>query len=200
MHLFVIWLLKLCWANPLLPPTLGISLKEGGITTVYRYVYYPSRIIDNMDKKGNLKRNLGIALHQWLVKLHLLKDPWRNQQSNDITRENRSNNITMKNIAHMTVEQPGDMTIEEPVDIIRDSPEQMTVKEPNQVTIQGDPLFVIDNPTSVTVQGCESVISLDANGQRRLVTDSKTADESGRIILPDLDTVRTAGVEKLVIK
>lgn len=152
-----------------------------------------------MDRIGNLKQRIVLALHRQLIKLRLVKDPWRNRQTADSTREIEASKISMENVHHLTIEQPGNVTVKNPNNIVENSSKQWTIKRPDQVIIGSNSSILVDSPTSVTVQDREFVIYKHLNGQPRRVVPGEIANKSNPIVFPHLNCVSFTNAGEIII-
>lgn len=155
-----------------------------------------------MARKGGLKRRVGLWLHRWLVKLRLLKNPWRDRHSTDSPPIINFEQITLKEIGQLTIEQPKSLTIENPAHIINDHSKQVSIEHPKRVTIDGDPALLIKHPATVMIQVQEDqelVLLENATEQPRTPVPIEAANGSGPFTFLHLDTVRVTDAEQLTL-
>lgn len=137
-----------------------------------------------MARKEGLKRRVVLWLHRWLVKLQLLKDPWRDRHGIDSPPMFDFEQITIQDISHLSVRQPGPVTVKDPVHATKDYSEQILIENPKQVIIEGDPALVINHPATVTVHVQELVLLENPNEQPHIPLPIEAVNGSGPFAVP----------------
>lgn len=148
-----------------------------------------------MARKEGLKRRVVLGLHRWLVKLQLLKNPWRDRHGTDSPSKFDFEQITIQGISHLSVGEPGLVTVKDPVHIAKDHSEQVSIDNPEQVIIEGDPALVIDHPATVTVHVQELVLLENPNEQPHTPISIEAVNGSGPFAFPYSDRVIVTNVE-----
>lgn len=150
-----------------------------------------------MGRKEDLKRRVVLWLHRWLVKLQLLKDPWRDRHGIDSPPIFDFEQITIQDVSHLSVSQPGPVTVKDPVHITKDHSQQILIEKPKQIIIGDDPEIVINHPATVTVHVQELVLVENPNEQPHIPLSIKDINGSGPFAVPYSKRVIVTDAERI---
>lgn len=153
-----------------------------------------------MAEDRDLRRWVVLSLHRWLVRLRLLSGSRQDREPTDSPPSKGFSRATMREVSHMTIEQPENITINNSARLIKDHPGQATIENPDRVIIGDNPALIIDRPATVTIQDQKLMVIENPDEHPRTLVPIDAADESGSFIFPKSDTVSSADIERLTVE